>query len=399
MDAARTLGLLIVPVLAGTALAHPEGDPLSRWYRWLNTAIGVSCCSEHDCKPVEARLVGDEWQIRGENRWEPVPSQAVLQARKPRRSPDRLPLSRLDSLLHTARRQLSLVSKEKPRRSGAESHNTGSVGEWLAGFNRRAARRFPPPCRRVHHDLIHEHRRHEQRELPFHKGEREIARTLSLVLLEDVGRRIEIEKSAHLSTPDLLMRAQALLCRPYSPGILQTAQNVYELAIEKDPDSIDAKIGVASSLLFRIRAGWCSPDQNILCRAEKLLLDANDYNGNSSLARTTMGILRRLQDRLSESLIELEAARDLDIKNIDAIRQFGYTVMDQGQPEAAIIHIEKGIRSFPFDAHAPGTLLVLGLCHFIMGDNEKAIDLSLRSLAGNRWLYPHSRAPGCNFCA
>jgi TolB-like protein/Tfp pilus assembly protein PilF len=214
-----------------------------------------------------------------------------------------------------------------------------------------------------------------------------VFRMLGLALLEDVGRRIEREKSTHLSIPDLLMRARALLSRPWSPEILRKAQNDYELVIEKDSDSIDAKIGIASALLTRISAGWRNPDPETLLRAEKLLLDAIDRDGNRASTHTTMGLLRRLQDRLPESLIELEVAKDLDAKNINATILYGKTLLHQAQPEAAIIHIEKGIQRFPFGVEVSGAQLALALCHFFIGDVDKTVDLSLRSLARNRWFY------------
>jgi hypothetical protein len=78
MHATRAIGLILASTLAGTALAHPDSDALSKWYRSLTARSGASCCSEHDCLPVDARLVGEEWQIHGENGWEAVPAEAVL---------------------------------------------------------------------------------------------------------------------------------------------------------------------------------------------------------------------------------------------------------------------------------------------------------------------------------
>src|SRR6202521_5756022 len=65
-----------------------------------------------------------------------------------------------------------------------------------------------------------------------------LARTLNLALIEDVGRRIEHEKAADLEAHDLIMRGRALFNRPYSAATLQEAQQAYEQALEKDPESI-----------------------------------------------------------------------------------------------------------------------------------------------------------------
>jgi adenylate cyclase len=214
-----------------------------------------------------------------------------------------------------------------------------------------------------------------------------LARTLNLALIEDVGRRIEHEKAADLEAHDLIMRGRALFNRPYSAATLQEAQQAYEQALEKDPESIDAKIGIASVLLTKIANAWSTSAQQETKRAEQLLLEALERNANSVWARATMGLLRRLQDRLTESRIEWETAIALDPNNVAVVRQLGYTLMHLGDPQTAIPIIEKGIKLSPFDAGTPGAYQVLGLCHLLLGHVEQAIDFSRKSLAGNPRLY------------
>src|SRR3984893_15422362 len=72
-----------------------------------------------------------------------------------------------------------------------------------------------------------------------------LARTLNLELIEDVGRRIERERPGDLDAQDLVMRGRALFNRPYSAATLREALLAYEQALEKDPESIEAKIGIA----------------------------------------------------------------------------------------------------------------------------------------------------------
>ena len=100
-----------------------------------------------------------------------------------------------------------------------------------------------------------------------------------------------------------------------------------------------------------------------------------------------MGLLRRLQDRVEQSLSEWETAIALDRNNTSALRQLGVTLMHLGRPEEAIPIIDKGIRLSPYDAGTPGTYQVLGLCHLLLGHVETAIELFRKSLAGNTRLY------------
>jgi adenylate cyclase len=214
-----------------------------------------------------------------------------------------------------------------------------------------------------------------------------LAQNLSLELIADVGRRIEHQRSADLDVRDLVMRGRALFNRPYSAETLREAQEAYERALEKDSGSIDAKVGVAAVLLTKMANAWSTSREQDAARAEQLLVAALERNANNASARAMMGLLRRLQDRLTESRIEWETAIALDPNNVAAIRQLGYTLMHLGDPETAIPLIEKGIRLSPHDAGTPGAYQVLGLCHLLLGNLEQAIHFSRRSRAGNPRLY------------
>jgi len=183
------------------------------------------------------------------------------------------------------------------------------------------------------------------------------------------------------------MRGRALFNRPYSAATLREALLAYEQALEKDPESIEAKIGIASVLLTKVASAWSTSARQDAVQAEQLLLEALERNSNNAWARAMMGLLRRLQDRLTESRIEWETAIALDPNNATAFRQLGYTLMHLGLPEEAIPMIEKGIRLSPYDAGVPGAHQVLGTCHLLLGDLEHAVYFSKKSLGGNPRLY------------
>lgn len=72
-----------------TAHAHDGNMPLDAWYRSLTTPTGTSCCSEHDCAPVEAKIDGDHWSIQIDGVWRPVPPEVILK----RENPDGRPIA------------------------------------------------------------------------------------------------------------------------------------------------------------------------------------------------------------------------------------------------------------------------------------------------------------------
>ena len=74
------LGMLLA---AGARAAPPTGvdpdGPMAEWYRSLKAPdIGGSCCSIADCRPVEARQVGNHWEVLTETGWLSVLPQRIL---------------------------------------------------------------------------------------------------------------------------------------------------------------------------------------------------------------------------------------------------------------------------------------------------------------------------------
>jgi TolB-like protein/Tfp pilus assembly protein PilF len=213
-----------------------------------------------------------------------------------------------------------------------------------------------------------------------------LARTLNLKLVEAAGGCIEQERVSDPEAHDLVMRGWALYYRPYSRANQQEALQTFERALAVDPQSVDARIGLATVLVSRISHDWsCSPAQDS-ARAEALVLEAIERDTNSSAAHYAMAGVRRVQSRLTDSRIENEAAIALDPNHARAIFQLGQTLMYLGQPQAAIPYVEKALRLSPHDSNIAAFFGVLGRCRLYLGQDE-AIDLLRRALAANPRLY------------
>ena len=104
------------------------------------------------------------------------------------------------------------------------------------------------------------------------------------------------------------------------------------------------------------------------------------------MAHVAMGIVRRMQVRLSESKMEFEAAIALDRNNARAYFNLGQTLIFLGQPEAAIPHIEKAVRLNPYDPNTTAFYYSLGMCHLLLGHVDQAVDLFTR----HAWAIPGS---------
>jgi class 3 adenylate cyclase/TolB-like protein/Tfp pilus assembly protein PilF len=222
-----------------------------------------------------------------------------------------------------------------------------------------------------------------------------LARTLNLELVEQASRRIEQEKAANPDARDLVIRARALVYRPAAIAIREEARRLFERALEIDPGSIDAKIGLAALLVTTIKVGWSNSVQQDQARAEQLLVEVLERDANSASAHDQLGELRRFQNRLAEARIEFETAIALDPNNPEAFFHLGMNLMFLGRPQEGIPLDWKAIR---LDRHnqagAAPIYWALGYSHLLLGDVDEAIDLlrKARTFNPRYWFIPLSLA-------
>jgi adenylate cyclase len=192
--------------------------------------------------------------------------------------------------------------------------------------------------------------------------------------VNDWFRGVDLNKPAN---------GRALTVKPFSVASQQEALQAFERALAIDPGSVDAKMGIASILVSSVGTGWSNSVQQDKARAEQLLTEALDRNASSASAHLSMGYLRRLQDRLPESKIELEMAVEIDRNYAFALTQLGTTLTLLGQPDAAIPLTEKAIRLSPHDPAVQAAYWALGRVHLLLGHVDEAIDLLRKARAAN----------------
>jgi adenylate cyclase len=215
-----------------------------------------------------------------------------------------------------------------------------------------------------------------------------LAQTLNIELVRDVGRRIEREKSVDPDARDLVMRGWAWYHRPRSMTATEEAGRAFERALELDPHLVDAKVGIAMVLLVNLVGNFAPrPDGSFeqdSARAERMLLEAIESDPNNALAHTNMGLLRRVQNRLSEARIEFEAAISLGANDAYTHGQLGWTLLFLGHPRTGLAQSEEILRYSPKDPTIWGAYLILGWCQLLLNQVDQAIDLLIKSRAANQ---------------
>jgi adenylate cyclase len=216
-----------------------------------------------------------------------------------------------------------------------------------------------------------------------------LAWTLNIELLRDASRRIEHENAIDPDARDLVMRGWALWYGLQTPKTTQEASRAFERALEIDPRSAEARIGIARVLVGRVAGLWTSTSfqqdqvQQALARAEKLLFEAIESDPNQPMAYAILGVLRRTQSRLAESQIAFEKAIILDPNFEWANMQLGWTLLFLAEPSAAIARGEKSLRLSPRDPNIYWRYELLGWCQLVSNHVGEAIDLLIKARTAN----------------
>ena len=132
---------------------------------------------------------------------------------------------------------------------------------------------------------------------------------------------------------------------------------------------------------------WSTSVQQDEARAEQLLLEAIERDANNARARAALGLLRRVQNRLDESRVELEMAIALAPNYAAAFWTLSTTLTLLGQPEAAILVAEKGLRLGRCGEAVPTAYMAMGQAHLLLGHVEQAIEFARKARASNPRLY------------
>jgi adenylate cyclase len=214
-----------------------------------------------------------------------------------------------------------------------------------------------------------------------------LTRTLSLKLLEEANRRVEALSPREWTPLDLVIHGRALFNRPPSAANRDEAIDSFERASARDPHFLQAKFWIATVLVANVADGWSKSIEEDEARAERLLFDVSAVNADIPEVHACLGVLRRLQGRLSDSKIALELAISLAPNYSLAFGQLGQTLINLGQPKAAIPHLERSLRLAPHTPDTPVFYHALGSCHLLLGEIDSAIDFCRKARLGNPHLF------------
>jgi tetratricopeptide (TPR) repeat protein len=136
-----------------------------------------------------------------------------------------------------------------------------------------------------------------------------------------------------------------------------------------------------------VAEGWSRARHEDEAIAEQLLLEVLERDAHRPSAHYAFGMLRRVQNRLDEAVVEFETTRALDRNHARSFFRLGQTLMFLGRPEEGIPHIEKAIRLNPQDPNIARPYGILGIAHLVLGRVDQGIDFLRQACSANRRMW------------
>jgi adenylate cyclase len=188
---------------------------------------------------------------------------------------------------------------------------------------------------------------------------------------------------------DLLDRGWTLVAPPYSLIRWQQAGQDFEQALRVDPDSNEARIGLAHVLGAKMSDQWSPVLQENPKRAEELLkevLKKGDTATRMAAAYYELGLVYQIRNRLPEAKAEFTRSIALKPDNARAHLHLGETLMYLGNPECHPFENAIRLTKQGNDITAVN-YWALGTCHLLLGDVDQGIVGLDKALAANDRLW------------
>jgi TolB-like protein/Tfp pilus assembly protein PilF len=213
-----------------------------------------------------------------------------------------------------------------------------------------------------------------------------LARSLNLELIQAEIRRSEADRSKNPDAMDFNMRGWAKYFEPVSRLQNAQARELFDRALELDPDNVDAMIGKADSLMDGVHFGWSylSVAENTKQATDLIdrALSKSSGSAKAHYAHYVKGNIL-LYGHPEEALAEYDAALEINPNFHPAYAIKGFALMFSGRARDAIPLIQLALRISPKDPEAYLWHCQLCQAHLHLHEYKEAIEECRRSINMN----------------
>ena len=199
-----------------------------------------------------------------------------------------------------------------------------------------------------------------------------ITTTVAPAFISAEAQRAERKLPESFDAWDFCMRGNWYLSRRGREDIAR-AKQLFEEALERDPNSSMALSGLAFALGWSINSDWFDDLDQVRDKALAAAQRAVDLDEHDAWAHAVLGFVNFYAQRLDASLVECQHALQLNpnLAVAEAILAFAYSW--RGDYDDAVEHAEKAIRLSPRDTYSLGSF-AYAVAEFGAGHYVQAAD-------------------------
>lgn len=197
-----------------------------------------------------------------------------------------------------------------------------------------------------------------------------IVRSLAFEISEAEHRRVLQKKNPDLAAYDLVMQAWHQNYKRTREGN-RKARELFEKALEIDPNYAEAYVGLAESRLAAAVYNWTQFPVKALEEAYRHAEKAVEIEPSNALAHTTVGYIYMRAGEYDLAIGELQRAIELNPNDWRSYRHLGAIMLYSGRTDEALKWYEHSMRYDPYVS--PGMLMNIGIGNYLKGDYEDAL--------------------------
>ena len=149
------------------------------------------------------------------------------------------------------------------------------------------------------------------------------------------------------------------------------ARQLFEKAIEIDPDFASAYVGLAKTRTWAVNYGYTEFPNVVLQEALNAAVKANQLDGSNASAHAELGYIYMRFGEYDIAKHELQKAIDLNQNDWISYRHMGAVLLYSGDPDAALDWYKKVAEYDPY--LSPGVYMNMGIANYLKGDEDQAV--------------------------
>jgi adenylate cyclase len=199
---------------------------------------------------------------------------------------------------------------------------------------------------------------------------REVVRTLAVKVTSFEQQRSLAKPTDSLNAYEKVLRGRQLLSDPEFSDNLD-ARELFQEAIDLDPEYADAHVGIGLTHIADLYWGWVEDPRDALDASERQALKALNLNPDHAGARALWSETLWLQGDLSRAEEEISRALALNPNNSHSHMINGRLLLFRGKIMEAIWALELAIRIDP----SIRAIVPLATAYYLLGQYDQAVNL------------------------